>query len=346
MTTPRLVVVLAAVSPLVSPSLADTPFMSIGDWGDTEAKNVASIMGEYSPEFILALGDNMYDNGVTSVDDPLFKELFEDQFTADSLQVPWYVCAGNHDYYGGDAGIDAEMAYSDKSDRWIYPELYYNKEVTGSDGTTFNIISIDTWRLNSGDTYVLHEPKTGRSVLRNASMVHDHYARGMMNKGKFDALMKSFKEEPFETPIQERVKATGDPEQLAWINDTLASSKADWNLVIGHFPVYSATTGEHGDTAILVAYLMPILEEYGGTNTLYFSGHDHILQHNQKSSVNYFGSGAGARTHTGVDTHADYLLGYHQGSYGFMVHSASSTELATDFVIDDESVPYSYTITK
>ena len=238
------------------------------------------------------------------------------------------------------------MAYSDKSDRWIYPELYYNKEVTGSDGTTFNIISIDTWRLNSGDTYVLHEPKTGRSVLRNASMVHDHYARGMMNKGKFDALMKSFKEEPFETPIQERVKATGDPEQLVWINDTLASSKADWNLVIGHFPVYSATTGEHGDTAILVAYLMPILEEYGGTNTLYFSGHDHILQHNQKSSVNYFGSGAGARTHTGVDTHADYLLGYHQGSYGFMVHSASSTELATDFVIDDESVPYSYTITK
>ena len=33
------------------------------------------------------------------------------------------------------------MQYSDKSDRWVYPELYYNKDVTGSDGTTFNIIS-------------------------------------------------------------------------------------------------------------------------------------------------------------------------------------------------------------
>ena len=46
------------------------------------------------------------------------------------------------------------------------------------------------------------------------------------------------------TPVEERIHSSGDPEQLAWINETLATSKADWNLVIGHFPVYSATTGE------------------------------------------------------------------------------------------------------
>ena len=36
-------------------------FLSIGDWGDTEAKFVSGVMGDYSPEFILALGDNFYD---------------------------------------------------------------------------------------------------------------------------------------------------------------------------------------------------------------------------------------------------------------------------------------------
>ena len=31
-------------------------FLSIGDWGDSEAKKVAPEMGKYSPEFVLALG--------------------------------------------------------------------------------------------------------------------------------------------------------------------------------------------------------------------------------------------------------------------------------------------------
>ena len=85
------------------------------------------------------------------------------------------------------------MDYSEKSDRWIYPELYYQKDVTGSDGTTFNIISIDTWRLNSGDTYVLHDPSTGRSVLRNVSKVLDDFFNGRMTQGKKDTLLKTFK---------------------------------------------------------------------------------------------------------------------------------------------------------
>jgi hypothetical protein len=40
--------------------------MSIGDWGDEAAKNVAPVMAEYSPEFILAIGDNFYDRGSNS----------------------------------------------------------------------------------------------------------------------------------------------------------------------------------------------------------------------------------------------------------------------------------------
>ena len=150
------------------------------------------------------------------------------------------MCTGNHDYYGGDAGIQAEIDYrctrreimnktelpmhgfeqlhrkataphapliahlffccSDKSDRWTLPDKYYSKlvqtlnsrprttrppphpsqgtlldgpQVTGSDGTTFNIVSIDTWRLNSGDTYVLHNSKSGKRCVGVGTVASD-----------------------------------------------------------------------------------------------------------------------------------------------------------------------------
>ena len=67
-------------------------FMSIGDWGDKGAKDLSPIMGKYSAEvlwitqsmsigvyecesfqFVLAIGDNFYDTGVSGIDDPQFK---------------------------------------------------------------------------------------------------------------------------------------------------------------------------------------------------------------------------------------------------------------------------------
>ena len=64
-------------------------FMVVGDWGgqndppyytDPE-QDVATQMGEIAAsmgaQFTLSMGDNFYDNGVTDVDDPRFKETFE-----------------------------------------------------------------------------------------------------------------------------------------------------------------------------------------------------------------------------------------------------------------------------
>ena len=49
----------------------------------------------------MALGDNFYYNGVTSVDDKRFKETFEDVFKGDHLKSENFfrVVAGNHDHY-------------------------------------------------------------------------------------------------------------------------------------------------------------------------------------------------------------------------------------------------------
>ncbi|MCL7022895.1 hypothetical protein MKW94_010858 [Papaver nudicaule] len=58
-------------------------------------------------EFVISTGDNFYDNGLTSVDDPLFEESFMNIYKAPSLQKTWYNVLGNHDYRGN---VEAQLS--------------------------------------------------------------------------------------------------------------------------------------------------------------------------------------------------------------------------------------------
>ena len=325
-------------------------FLSIGDWGDDNCKeNTATAFAQYAADgdaqFVLAIGDNMYDSGVKSVDDPQWETTFEQTMAADALDVPWYVAGGNHDYYGS---IDAQIDYSQKSSRWTFPSYYYKEDVD-IDGVTVLLVALDTWRLNGGDTYVAHDPKTGRSHLRSRELVLDAHARGAIEAGTRDVLLRRFVEHDATADAsgEDGFAPGGDDEQLAWLAETLAGSDATWKVVFGHFPIYSATTGEHGDTPALAASLLPVLQQ-GGAD-LYLSGHDHILQHIYKDGIHFLGTGAGARTHTGVDAGYEGLEHHEQATYGFTVHAASATELTTTMVTTLKNVaaePYSFTITK
>eukprot|EP00630_Chrysocystis_fragilis_P006134 CAMPEP_0197388672 /NCGR_PEP_ID=MMETSP1165-20131217/1203_1 /TAXON_ID=284809 /ORGANISM="Chrysocystis fragilis, Strain CCMP3189" /LENGTH=338 /DNA_ID=CAMNT_0042914023 /DNA_START=17 /DNA_END=1033 /DNA_ORIENTATION=+ len=317
-------------------------FLSVGDWGDTEAKAfTASLMGEaagnLSAQFVLAIGDNMYDTGVSSVDDPQFASKFEETFTASSLQVPWYVVGGNHDYYGS---ISAQVEYTNKSDRWTFPELYYTKYLEDSDAS-LTIVAIDTWRLNGGDTYVAYDPRTNRGVIRDPARLERDLAEGTVTRGTFESITRNFAKDA-EIPA-----TVADQEQLDQIEAWLRDANSTWTVVVGHFPVYSATLDEHGDTPALVQSLAPLLAQYGVD--VYFSGHDHVLQHISKDGVAYLGSGAGAREHSGMNASYDGLVAYADGKFGFMTHELDATSLKTTFVVNDKgaaSKPYTFTISK
>lgn len=77
--------------------------------------------------------------------------------------------------------------------------------------------------------------------------------------------------------------------QLAWLQERLALSKADFLLVAGHYPVWSVS--EHGPTHCLLERLHPLLLKYKAT--AYLCGHDHNLQYLEESGVGYVVSGAG-----------------------------------------------------
>ncbi len=105
-------------------------YLVLGDWGrsgDYNQTDVADQMNyyahEYQAKFIITTGDNFYENGVRSIDDPQWIYSFENVYHGGSLQRDWYVTLGNHDYKGS---VQAEIDYSKKSRRWNLPARYYS----------------------------------------------------------------------------------------------------------------------------------------------------------------------------------------------------------------------------
>ena len=62
--------------------------------------HVGNIGATVSADFVISVGDNMYDNGTKNEFDERFNVTFENVYKASSLQKRWYMVAGNRDYYG------------------------------------------------------------------------------------------------------------------------------------------------------------------------------------------------------------------------------------------------------
>jgi acid phosphatase len=123
-------------------------FIAIGDWGregQYMQKETADEMGIYAgknkTDFVITVGDNIYNTGVIGTDDPKWQTCFEQVYTAPSLEIPWYASLGNHDYYGN---VQAQIDYSSISKRWQMPARYYNFEKRVDNHTTLLIVMIDS----------------------------------------------------------------------------------------------------------------------------------------------------------------------------------------------------------
>ena len=91
------------------------------------ANSMTQLIKKYPINSVLLLGDNIYEEGVKSVDDPQFKEKFEDPYQ--NVKKPFYLCLGNHDY--GNSFLvtnnqDHQVEYSKISKKWNMPSKYYS----------------------------------------------------------------------------------------------------------------------------------------------------------------------------------------------------------------------------
>jgi tartrate-resistant acid phosphatase type 5 len=140
---------LSAILPLIFGALASAQpatqsaqqvnLLTTGDFGHYETqKSVADAMAGYVVknrvplDAVLFTGDN-FSVALSGPADPAFKRLFEEMYDARRLNVPFYVIAGNWDYWNvGD--VDAELAYArlNPKSRWKYPAKWYRVEIPES----------------------------------------------------------------------------------------------------------------------------------------------------------------------------------------------------------------------
>jgi tartrate-resistant acid phosphatase type 5 len=139
---------------LSSPLRADeTPegalnFAIIGDWGRRGrpdqvevAQQMAIACQKAGASFVVSVGDNFYEDGVASVDDPHWQQSFERVYAAAPLQVPWYVILGNHDYH---VDPTPQLDYGQTHPRWIMPARYYSQLHPLDAATNAEFFYIDT----------------------------------------------------------------------------------------------------------------------------------------------------------------------------------------------------------
>ena len=266
------------------------PFILVGDWGRAGQDGqsaVAAQMGKTAAamgsEFTVSVGDNFYENGVVSTEDPQWKTSFERIYTADSLQTPWKVILGNHDYRGN---VQAQIDYSAKSSRWRLPARYYAESLALPGGGKAEMFYLDT-----------------------------------------SPFIRKY--------IGSKVKIDGQDTaaQLDWLDKGLAASTAEWKIVIGHHPIYTAldnSDGEDHDQPDLVARLNPVLLKH--KVPVYICGHDHCLQAVKMDGVSYVVTGAGSQTYTPKPA---IRGGFASGAHGFMTVRLSREAL--DYALVDST---------
>jgi acid phosphatase len=126
---------------------AAVKFLVVGDWGTGVSfqRRVGEAMAARADSmraaFIISTGDNIYNNGVSSIDDPQWKTKFEDIYNQKALELPWYVVLGNHDWRGS---VQAQIEYTKKNPRWNMPAAYYKFTKVLDSVTSVDFFMVDT----------------------------------------------------------------------------------------------------------------------------------------------------------------------------------------------------------
>jgi tartrate-resistant acid phosphatase type 5 len=345
-TTATLLLLLIVAALSITSTTNAVRLVSMGDWGDEknlESSRVNEFIASELANGVLLLGDNFYETGVTSVQDSQFTTKFQQPFRNVLHTTKFYACAGNRDWYGN---VTAQIEYTkhDPTKRWNFPSLYYT-QMFNEGGVRVLVVFVDTWTLQGGDAILAHNAETGEFAYDPVKL-QQAVREGEINENTAQVLQQRFKPQPPGGFDREQDQAQAD-----WLQQVFSSNQAlssDWILVAGHMPIRSASSDDFlaGDR---LESLDIILRE--NNVNAYMSGYDHLLQHIYLGgSVNYFGSGAGARNDTAISSKSvQGLKAYSAGKFGYTVQQFTKTTMTTKFVVSEngeKKTVYSVTVSK
>lgn len=287
-------------------------------------------------QFVLGLGDNIYEEGTRSASDPQFFDKFERAYLGFPHDLPFFMVSGNHDnsaFFGGDgagnargenqvdytfAPIDAlgaDASNPRKTPRWQMPSRYYDFTAGGTPAKPLlHFFAIDSNQVAGG--------------FPDASPEYSYSTYGLR--------------------------------QLAWLKQGMRASSARMKFAFAHHPYLS--NGEHGNAGnyddllfeqtgqssasplapSLQAALLPVLagqrykdfleESVCDQADVYFNGHDHDLQWLTSvpscGKTEFIVSGAGGKKRAASDESRNLARLQRFDRYGFFwveVSAASSS---------------------
>ena len=182
--------------------------LAIGDMGKGTndqlrvAKMMKKLYKKHNIQFVLGLGDNIYPDGCSSVDDRLFQDNFETMYK-DLPNDKWYMCLGNHDYgyqQNSQGLIDNyrhQVDYTKHSKKWYMPSKYYSFT---KGPTEFFYLDTNLDRMSEPD--ILKQLKIMKHKLDNSKkkfkvVVGHHTWRSIAGHGNAEPRFETFLEDLF-----------------------------------------------------------------------------------------------------------------------------------------------------
>lgn len=210
------------------------------------AGEMSKLAATSKPEFIITVGDHFYPGGIDShcgVEEmPKYQwdNMFEAIYSNDTLGMEWWGVLGNHDY-GGTCyikGWDQQIFYTwekGENSRWLMPAQYWKRLVhfkgfvaefffldnnvvdakMPMDDEEHNICS-NKHNLNEEESYCPYSRFPGPNGTNYSSCVNDDLFASPLNC--FHGFVDLWKE------------------QEKWFRKELENSKADWQIVVTHYP--------------------------------------------------------------------------------------------------------------
>ena len=124
--------------------------------------------------------------------------------------------------------------------------------------------------------------------------------------------------------------------QGQWLQNALATSTAQWKLVLFHHPAYSSgTTGSN-------VYMQWPFAQWGASAVI--SGHDHVYERLEENGIPYFVDGLGGESIFGFNTPIPGSQVRYENDYGAMLIDTSSTAMTFQFINRSNQVIDSYTL--